>query len=233
MNPLYFVATGVASAALGYFVGYSICKKKMSKRIEKIQEFDNQQLQALDRKLKDLKGTINAQLGEDTKKWKDIGDAIVNDTLKGQDSEEPAPLPEEKKGLESELTRRAPPQDRRNYHAIVSGSMYDDKIDMKDNGTNGVIRDLADNGIYEITIREFEEDREFPDEEMEYYEATGQLMKDGEIMDDDEIPRYIGYSRDELAARFLYDEPNYILVRNPDYGRVYKVYYSSGVPEVK
>lgn len=233
MNLSYFAAVGVASATLGYFVGFSICKKKMNKQIEKIQEFDNKQLQALDKKLKDLKGTINAQLGEETKKWKDIGEAIVNETLKGQDSEEPTPPPEPKKKLESELNHRANPQDRRNYHAIVSGSMYDDKIDMKDNGTNGVIRDLADNGIYEITLREFEEDREFPDEEMEYFEATGDVMKDGEIMDIDDIPRYIGYTRDELAARFLYDEPNIIFVRNPDYGRIYKIYYSTGVPDVK
>ena len=233
MNPLYFVATGVASAALGCFIGYSICKKKMNKRIEKIQEFDNQQLKALDKKLSDLKGSINAQLGVEEKKWKDIGEAMTDKTLKGQDSEEPVPPPEPKKKLESELNHRAKPQDRRNYHAIVSGSMYDEKIDMQNNGTNGVIRDLADNGIYEITLREFEEDREFPDEEMEYFEATGDVMKDGEIMDTDDIPRYIGYTRDELAARFLYDEPNIIFVRNPDYGRIYKIYCTSGVPDVK
>ena len=228
MNPLYFVITGAASAALGFFVGYSICKKKMNKKIEAIQEFDNAQLQAFDKKYRDLKGSINVQLGEEQKKWKNIGE-----TLKGQDSEEPSKEATSKPKLESELNYRASPQDRRNYHAIVSGSMYDEKIDMQNNGTNGVIRDLADNGIYEITLREFEEDREFPDEEMEYFEASGDVMKDGEIMDLDDIPRYIGYTRDELAARFLHDEPNVIFVRNPDYGRIYKIYYSTGPADVK
>lgn len=222
MNPLYLVGAGIGGAVAGFYIGWKVRGKRAEKEIEDIQEFDKRQIQSLDKKLQELRSSINVSLTEKEKVWTEIGkepkevsdaDSIAADTKKN----------------ESQLSYRKKNDERVNYNAVTTALKYDDKASQEDREAARVIRDYADNGIFEITEKEYYESSEFVDEEFEYYDASGDLFKDGVKFDDDEIPLYLGYSKDELAARFLYDEPRCIYIRNPEYEKIYVVYWCKGL----
>lgn len=223
MKLLYFVVTGVVSAAIGFGIGYFVRGRKAKKEIDKTSEFYSAQLKALDKKCRELKTPqVPAEESKDT--WEKIEKDI--EERRFETTPEQRTVISER--LESQLAHRT--QHRENYHAILSGSGYASEEEaLKDNGNGGIIRDYADNGVYEIPIREAEEDREFPEVELEYYESTGDLVKDGAVMDDDDIPEYIGYSKETLAERLLYDDSYLIYIRNPNHGVIYSIHVQEGV----
>lgn len=220
MRLLYFVVTGVVSAVVGFGIGYFVRGKKAKKELDKTSEFYSAQLKALDKKCRERKTPKESKDDAWEKIEHDIEEKRYDTT-----PEQRAAITER---LESQLAHRK--QYRENYHAILSGSGYASEEEaLKDNGNGGIIRDYADNGIYEIPICEAEEDREFPEVELEYYEATGDLVKDGEVMDEMDIPSYIGYSKDELAERLLHDDSYMIYVRNPNHQVIYSIHVTEGV----
>lgn len=220
MRLLYFVAVGVVSAAIGFLVGYKVRGKKDKKEIDKLSDFYSNQLKTVDKKYRELKSSINANVVEKQEKW----DAIKGELSEDKRWEKP---PEERKAteqrLEAALLHRK--EERQNYHAIISGSDYAENV----KEPNDIIRDYADNGIYEISIAEFEEEQEFPEVELEYYEATGELVKDGEVMDTDDICAYIGYTMSELANRFMHDDSYKIYIRNPNHNCIYSIAVQEGL----
>lgn len=219
-SALYFVGVGVAGAAAGFFVGWKLRGRKASKELDKILAYQKHQMDILDKKFKELKGSINANLNEKKETWEKIA--------KGSDSTEEEEAPEKPKTerLEKELMYRRPEDKRANYNAITSGLDY---AEPEDRPSDAIIRWEADNGIYEVQQREYEESKEFIDEEMEFYDASGDVYKDDVLIEPDEVPLYLGYSRDELAARFLHDEPECIYIRNAEYERYYIVYWKEGL----
>lgn len=220
MKLLYFVVTGVVSAAIGFGIGYFVRGKKAKKELDKTSEFYSEQLKALDKKCRERKTPKESKDCAWEKIERDIEEKRYDTT-----PEQRAATTER---LESQLAHRK--QYRENYHAILSGSGYASEEEaLKDNGNGGIIRDYADNGIYEIPIREAEEDREFPEVELEYYESTGDLVKDGEVMDEMDIPEYIGYSKEALAARLLHDDSYLIYIRNPNHNAIYSIHVTEGV----
>ena len=216
---LYFVGVGVASAAAGFFIGWKLRGRKAAKEMEKSLAYQKHQLDILDKKFKDLKGSINANIKEKEEFWENVA---KNDGS----TEEEQPPESHSERREKELMYRRPEDKRVNYSAVTSALDYSDPDEKCRPDT--YIRYEADNGIVEIDEREFDE-HEFPDEEMAFYEASGDVYKDEELIENDELPLYLGYSRDELAMRFLYDEPDHIYVRNPEYERIYVVYWKEGL----
>ena len=224
MRLLYFVVTGVVSAIAGFGIGYFVRGKKAKKELDKTSEFYSEQLKALDKKCRERKTPKESAEESKDGTWEKI-ERDIEEKRYDTTPEQRAAITER---LESQLSHRK--QYRENYHAILSGSGYASEEEaLKDNGNGGIIRDYADNGIYEIPIREAEEDREFPEVELEYYEATGDLVKDGEVMDEMDIPSYIGYSKDELAERLLHDDSYLIYVRNPNHQVIYSIHVTEGV----
>lgn len=224
MKLLYFVVTGVVSAAIGFGIGYLVRGRKAKKELDKTSEFYSAQLKALDKKCRERKTPPASTEESKDSTWEKI-EKDIEEKRFDTTPEQRAVISER---LESQLAHRT--QHRENYHAILSGSGYSSEEEaLKDNGNGGIIRDYADNGVYEIPIREATEDREFPEVELEYYESTGDLVKDGEVIDEMDIPEYIGYSKESLAARLLYDDSYLIYVRNSNHGIIYSVHVTEGV----
>lgn len=216
---LYFVGVGVASAAVGFFIGWKLRGRKANKELDRAMAFNKHQMDILDKKLKDVRSSINANLAEKEKVWTDIANGD-----KETDDEPTTEVPKQK--LEAELMYRRPEDKRINYNAISSGLGY---TPIEDEPKDSIIRWESDNGVYEVTERDYLESKEYIDEEFEYYESSGDVWKDDELFDPDELPSYIGYSKDELAARFLYDEPEKIIVRNDGHERYYIIYWCKGM----
>lgn len=224
MKLLYFVVTGVVSAAIGFGIGYFVRGRKAKKELDKTSEFYSAQLKALDKKVRESKTPSTSTEESKDSTWEKIEKDIEEKRFETT-PEQRAVISER---LESQLAHRT--QHRENYHAILTGSGYSSEEEaLRDNGNGGIIRDYADNGVYEIPIREAEEDREFPEIELEYYESTGDLVKDGEVMDEMDIPEYIGYSKEALAARLLYDDSYLIYIRNPNHNAIYSIHVTEGV----
>ena len=217
MNPLYFIGVGVACAAAGFFAGWKLRERKAKKEMNTSLAFHKHQLDSLDKKYKELKNSINANIAEKEKVWSDIS--------KGQDAEKE----DEPKGsskLEAELMHKRPESERTNYNAITSGLKY---ADMEEEPSDSIIRWESETGIVEVQEREYWESKEYIDEELEYYEATCEVWKDGALLDDQEVQQMLGYSKDELRARMLYDEPKTIYIRNPGMERFYLVHWNEGM----
>lgn len=222
MNPLYLVGVGVCGIVAGFFIGWKVRGKRAEKELAALQEFDARQIQSLDKKLRDLRNSVNVHVAEKEEKWKEIGSEIK--------TENPADdIAKETKKNESQLTYRTKNEDRVNYNAITSGLRYSEQESSDDRKAKTAIRDFDESGTYEITEKDYWESREFIDEEIEFYDASGDVYKDHVLMEPDDIPLYLGYSKDELATRFLLDEPKQIYIRNENYERIYIVYWCKGL----
>lgn len=222
MNPLYLVGAGVGGIVAGFFIGWKVRGKRAEKELKAVQEFDSRQIQSLDKKLRELRNSVNVHVAEKEKKWQEIGEEI-------EDKNTADAIAAETKHNESQLTYRAKNEDRTNYNAITSGLRYSEQESRDERNAKSAIRDFDESGTYEITEKEYWESKEFIDEEIEFYDASGDVYKDGVLMDPDDIPLYLGYSKDELATRFLIDEPKQIYIRNQNYERIYIVYWEKGL----
>lgn len=221
MNPLYLVGAGIGGIVAGFFIGWKVRGKRAEKELKEIQDFDTRQIQSLDKKLRELRNSVNVHVAEKEKKWQEIGDEI--------DKNPADTIAAETKHNESQLTYRAKNEERVNYNAITSGLRYSEQESRDERNAKSAIRDFDESGTYEITEKEYWESKEFIDEEFEFYDASGDVYKDKVLMDPDDIPLYLGYSKDELATRFLIDEPKQIYIRNQNYERIYIVYWEKGL----
>lgn len=222
MNPLYLVGAGIGGVVAGFFIGWKVRSKRAEKELKAVQDFDNRQIQSLDKKLRELRNSVNVHVAEKEKKWQEIGEEI-------EDKNPADAIAAETKHNESQLTYRAKNEDRVNYNAITSGLRYSEQESRDERNAKNAIRDFDESGTYEITEKEYWESKEFIDEEIEFYDASGDVYKDHVLMDPDDIPLYLGYSKDELATRFLIDEPKQIYIRNQNYERIYIVYWEKGL----
>lgn len=229
------VIVGVLSGALGFFVGWGIRTRKANKEINDIYAQVSKELSDMKRELESYhtlfisSATDPDQAGEREKLWKQVSEDIKKGRKKLAE-EKSAPI-ESKKDESSGLAYRRE-EEMTDYRAIMTKNKY--ACDLPEE-QNGIIRKTATNGIIEIEeyeAREFMSSESGWDEaDLYYYEMSSDVYDDQEnMLDEAEIPLYLGYNDEELAIRFLHnDEPQYIYVKNPDHNKIYCVYCCQGV----
>lgn len=233
---LYFVG-GLAIAGIGFLIGWKVKATKAKKELDKVYAQTSKELTEMKWELDEFHRIFVTSQAPDVasereKLWKEVAkdirdgkkkvanetkkeDKAVNDVLDKDDG----------------ITYRRPNEERKDYHAIASDYLPDD--DGSEEGyVDTLIRksDRVDDGIYEIEDYETRQNPEFPVEDLYFYEAsTDVYTSDKSLVDPVDIPLMLGYNQEELGRRFLqYDQPQYIHVRNPEYGRIYTVYVCDG-----
>ena len=223
MNPVViFAIGGVAGLAIGGLAAFLITKKKYKKKINDICEQDAEELSKLKRERDELKHKV--QILPDTQ-WEEIQKEFEKGRKRVANETEPK---DDILDKTDELNHRM--EDRKNYHAIVSKYLQDPNAEDND-PSHGIIRKTAVNGIYEIEESEYRDSQEFSLVDLYFHEMSSDLYTDDEVLiPPDEVPSYVGYSAEQLAVRFLYDdEPSYIYIRNPEHEHVYCVYIAQGM----
>lgn len=223
MSPgVIFAIGGVTGLAIGGLVSFLIVRKKYKKKMADICAQDAEELSKLKRERDTLKH--KTQLLPDSD-WEEIQKQVEKGRKKVADETEPE---DDILDKTDELNHRM--EDRKNYHAIVSKYLQDPDAE-DDDPTHGIIRRSAPNGIYEIEESEYRDSQEFSLVDLYFHEMSSDLYTDDEVLiPPDEVPSYVGYSAEQLAVRFLYDdEPSYIYVRNPEHEHIYCVYIAQGM----
>lgn len=231
---IYKVIVGVASGALGFFIGWKTRGHKANKELNDICERISKELSDMKRELEayhELFVTANPeQAGEREKLWKQVSEDIKKGRKKL--AEEKSSPKETKDENDNSIARKRPAEDITDYRSILTKNRYDCDLP---NENNGVVRKTAANGIVEI---EEYESREFMDSstgwnnvDLYYYEMSSDVYDEQEnMLDGDEIESYVGYNAEELAIRFLHvDEPQDIYVKNPAHNTIYHIYCCQGV----
>ena len=215
----WYLAVGVGSAAIGFVVGYVVKAIRDKKEIHRIVESTQRYVDELQDQLNSTKVPTKKIVPEDIPSsfpWDKVNDKTgeLDDTVVEIQEGEPT--------LKSELSFRAPEEERENYHAIRSGNMYVDEPYQEDH----LIRypDTVDDGTYEISEQEAEAvKRSYPIEDVAYYEASGKLFYDGEEVYMDDVSPMLGYTMHELCQRFLRGDTTEIFLQNEARHRIYRV----------
>ena len=219
---IWYAVSGAVGMVVGGLIGFLVCKRRYKKKLEAVYQQASDDLTAIKKERDILKR--KTQLIPDGD-WKEIEKQIEKGRKKVANETEPD---DDILDKTDELNKRR--EERTNYQAITAKYLADPEAE-DDDPTHGIIRKTAKNGIYEIDEMEYRESKEFSLVDLYFYEMSSDLYTDDETMIPvDEIPSYVGYSQEQLAVRFLYnDEPSYIYVRNPDHKHIYCVYIAQGV----
>lgn len=228
MTALLYFAAGIASIGVGFLIGYKVKSAKAKKELDAVYAQTSKELTEMKHELDEFHRIfVTSQAPEIAeereKRWKQFSEDIKNKKVNTE--EEPKnDILDKDEGI----TYRRPDDERVDYRGITSGYLPDD--DGSEEGVDSIIRKTADNGIYELEDYEVRTNPEFPVEDLNFYEASTDLYTDDEsLVDPVDIPLMLGYNQEELSRRFLhYDEPQYIHIRNPEYGRIYTVYVCQG-----
>lgn len=225
-----YVAVGIGSAALGFIAGYLVKARKDKVYLDAVIKRTQDSVNYLTAELNKLKGKDASETGADFD-----GDVSAISEFPWQNvNDKTGELPNESAVVDgvptekSELSFRIDPEERENYHAIVSGHLYVSEPEHLDT----LIRypGTTDDGTYEISEQEAEAlKKDYPWEELAYYEASGKIFQDGGELDRDEVSPIIGYTIDELAKRFLKGDTNIIYMQNEAYRRIYVVESLNGL----
>lgn len=222
MTPVIPIVTGAAGLIFGSVIGAGVTKRKYNKKLQKAYDEMSFELSKMKKEIDALKR--KAAMVPDAE-WSEIEEQYKKGRKQVAEETEPK---DEAIDKTDDLARRK--EERENYHAIASKYLADPNAE-DDDPSHGIIRKYADNGIYEIDESEFRSQHEYPEEDLYFYEMSSDLYTDNEEqIQPDEVSHYVGYSNEQLAVRFLYDEePSYIYVRNPDHEKIYCIYVCQGV----
>lgn len=220
MNAKY-LAVGVGSAAIGFMAGFLVKHFIDKKKIKGIVESTQRSVDELIKELNECKPVKRNYISEPAVKESSFPWDKVNDKT-GELDDTVIEIQEGEPTMKSELSFRAPEEERENYHAIRSGNMYVDEPYQEDH----LIRypDTVDDGTYEISEQEAEAvKRSYPIEDVAYYEASGKLFYDGEEVYMDDVSPMLGYTMHELSQRFLRGDTTEIFLQNECRHKIYRV----------